>query len=186
MRNPETQNAEELDPSRWIKYRYRGNFSNSVSLNDTLLREVIQITKPEKVLLITDGTEGPERTTYGLGRKLLEIIPSQEIKLSRTLRETSTSIVLSINSRVIDGRLQETQRKKKQTQEWYKLSFENYLISLVTEAIRKWAVRSIHDKPDSSLNKKDKARKMNELRDFWIKNGGKLVFKSGESAPQEK
>lgn len=145
----------------WIRLEYRGNFSSSIDLKPKLIEEIVKITKPKKPLVIKNGTETAEQThiiTFDFGKHF----PFTMRKGILSFEELEECMVLCINQHVIDGKIQDQQRKENFLFVGYARRFISVLQSAVIDGIKIWAASSI----ENNWRGKQRKDKIKELDRF--------------------
>lgn len=146
MKHPEVNSQPPTFPTfeDKIRYEYNGNYSQQIRLNPAVLRKIHEIIGvPNKSFVIKNGSETPERTYYihmighEQGHEAKQRKPIFEIK------KTKNEVILTINSQVIDGRVQDEQRNldkdKKSGEMLYQALFTTYLKASLAKGVSVWA-----------------------------------------------
>lgn len=176
MKHPEVGSQPSTFPAfaDKIKYKYNGNYSQQMRLNPELLRKMHGIIGvPNKSFVIKDGNETPEGTEMhiielGQGYGVKQRKPICEIK------KTKNEVILTINSQVIDGRVQDEQRgldkDKKSGEMLYQALFTTYLKASLAEGVSVWAFGELGRFPlwQKFLKGKELGKLLLEKRDLLV------------------
>lgn len=173
MRSPE---ANEGPPvlSSWVKYEYQGNCASKIQFNEGYLQVLIQAVDPKRALVIREGIERIEGFSLCpmMARGWPTAFPFLERKPRATLQTTEDTVILHLNSQVIDGRIQQEQRRQNFDTNTYQSRFVETLIELMAGAIFWWGLNEIARK------KRPLPEKITNLMRFlqvWEKHKKQLV-----------
>jgi hypothetical protein len=167
----------------YISYEYAGNCADNIRFNDIALRSLDSfLGQPQRTLIIQDGTDRVEGfnlvltefrgwpATWGLSQR----------KSPARLRTISNHVLLTIESQVIDGRIQTAQRKENFNQNEYQRRFINRLVDIISWGIHEWAEHEFDQTlKDQSIFKR--FREKGRFNEFWKNIEDVIVIPKKES-----
>ncbi|MBI2405785.1 hypothetical protein HYV21_01925 [Candidatus Microgenomates bacterium] len=174
--SPEEINNPSLFP---IRYEYSGNFYSDVNFNPEIIQRLIRIIgRPKTPLIIRDGNLSREdfiKIPVMDSRGWPTIIPLGENKPNVSIDRINDAIIASINSAVIDGRIQKEHPNF--TLQIYKSSFIETLIKTISAAIFIWSlnimVENLRGRPRWELATVPAA-----FLTFWVRNRKGIITPS--------
>lgn len=174
MQKPEREPPVSM--SLPIRFEYKGNFSNQITLNSDILSQLVQIIgTPKTVLVFKDGNERIERTGIvvtgfrGPFQIKTKQTPDRKAFWETNINEEKKEFDIFINSHVIDGRIREFCPV-----EDYEKIFLQTLQGIILIGIEKWAFYEAEEKGIGNVFKNMK--KEAAITIFLLKNQSRIIL----------
>lgn len=164
MKNPENFQSDPIiiDYAEKIRFEYTGNYSGQIRFNHRIIRRIDDVVGiPSKCLVIKDGIEKQEKIDIAVVGSRAQMIVHQ--KPSAEVEINDNEVILRINHRVLDGKVQDQQRE--QSPKTQSLSYEDLfsigLNVVLAHGMHAWAQEEAEQYPFfQRIHKKRQLKKM--------------------------